>query len=158
MRDLPPNMRDYEDAYRSYRLEVPEYFNFGFDVVDRWAEDRTKLALISLDPEGNLAASHSFWDLKMESNRFANVLRGMGVSKGDRVFIMVPRISQWYAAMLGMMKLGVIPMPATTLCTPKDVEYRVNAAEASLAITDLENAPTVEEAASGCPSDTRPRR
>ena len=152
MRDLPPNMRDYEDAYRSYRLEVPEYFNFGFDVVDRWAEDRTKLALISLDPEGNLAASHSFWDLKMESNRFANVLRGMGVSKGDRVFIMVPRISQWYAAMLGMMKLGVIPMPATTLCTPKDVEYRVNAAEASLAITDLENAPTVEEAASGCPS------
>ncbi len=146
------NMQDYEAAYRNERLEVGEYFNFGFDVVDRWAEDRTKLALISVDSSGEQAQQHTFWDLKVQSNRFANVLRSLGVSKGDRVFVMLPRWSEWYAAMVGMTKLGVIPMPATTLCTAGDIEYRVNRAEAVAALTDPENAAKVEQAAASCPS------
>ena len=152
MKTVVPNMQDYEAAYRDARLEVPQYFNFGFDVVDRWAEDRTKLALISVDSTGEETRQHTFWDLKMQSNRFVNVLRSMDVAKGDRVFIMLPRIPDWYIAMLGMMKLGVVPMPATTLCTPKDIEYRVNQAEAVAVVTDLENASKVEEAARACPS------
>ena len=152
MKTVVPNMQDYEAAYRDARLEVPQYFNFGFDVVDRWAEDRTKLALISVDSTGEKAQQHTFWDLKMQSNRFVNVLRSMDVAKGDRVFIMLPRIPDWYIAMLGIMKLGVVPMPATTLCTPKDIEYRVNQAEAVAVVTDLENASKVEEAARTCPS------
>ena len=52
MKDVPTNMPDYEYAYANERLEVPEYFNFGFDVVDKWADDRTKLALLSVDPSG----------------------------------------------------------------------------------------------------------
>ena len=152
MKTAVPNMQDYEAAYRNASLEVPQYFNFGFDVIDKWAEDRTKLALISVDSTGETAQQHAFWDLKMQSDRFANVLRDMDVGKGDRVFIMLPRIPEWYISMLGMMKLGVVPMPATTLCTPKDIEYRVNQAEAVAIITDLANVPKVEEAAAACPS------
>ena len=152
MKTAVPNMQDYEATYRDASLEVPQYFNFGFDVIDRWAEDRTKLALISVDSTGEQAQQHTFWDLKMQSNRFANVLRDMDVVKGDRVFIMLPRIPDWYVVMLGMMKLGVVPMPATTLCTAKDIEYRINEAEAVAVITDLENAPKVEEAAGACSS------
>ena len=150
MSGTPPNMQDYWETYRNFQLEVPEHFNFGSDVVDKWAEDRTKVALVSVDPSGKRAEYHTFWDLKMQSNRFANVLRSLGVGKGDRVFIMLPRIPQWYVALIGMMKLGVVPMPATTLCTPKDIEYRVNTAEATLAITDLENADKIAEAAGNC--------
>ena len=152
MRDVPPNMLDYEETYRNFQLEVPEYFNFGLDVADRWAEDHTKLALVSVDASGERAERHTFWDLMMQSNRFANVLRGLGVGKGERVFVMLPRIPDWYVVMLGMIKLGLVPMPATTLCTPKDVEYRVNRADAALVITDPENAPKVEEVAANCPS------
>lgn len=152
MRDQPPNMLNYEEEYRNFRLETPEHFNFGFDVVDKWAEDRTKLALISLDSEGDLVDQHSFWDMKIQSNRFANVLKSLGIQKGDRVFIMLPRIPQWYVVVLGMIKLGVLPMPATTMCTPKDIEYRINAADASLVITDADGAAKVEEAAEACPS------
>ena len=90
--------------------------------------------------------------MKVLSDRFANLLRGLGVGKGDRVFLMLPRISQWYVAMLGMMKLGAVPMPATTLCTPRDIEYRITQADASMAVTDQENASKVEEVAGGCPS------
>ena len=152
MQDTTPNMQDYAETYRDFKLDVPEYFNFAFDVVDKWAEDRTKLALISLDPAGENAQHHTFWDLKVQSNRFANVLKGLGVSKGTRAFVMLPRIPQWYVAMLGLMKVGAVPMPATTLCTPGDIEYRVNEAEATLAITDLENSDKVAEAAGNCPS------
>jgi len=151
MRDAVPNMQDYQETYRNSSLEVPEYFNFAFDVVDKWAEDRTKLALISLDPSGDNAQHHAFWDLKVQSDRFANVLKSLGVGKGDRAFVMLPRIPQWYVAMLGLMKLGAVPMPATTLCTARDIEYRINEAEATLAITDLENSDKLADAAGNCP-------
>ena len=81
MKASAPNMQDYEATYRNERLEVPEYFNFGFDILDRWAEDRTKLALISVDPTGEHAQQHTFWDLKVQSNRFANALRSLGIGK-----------------------------------------------------------------------------
>ncbi|MCH2506208.1 MAG: hypothetical protein MK125_11700 [Dehalococcoidia bacterium] len=50
-------------------LDVPEHFNFAFDGVDKGVEDRTKLALISLTPSGENAQHHTFWDLKVQSNR-----------------------------------------------------------------------------------------
>ena len=155
MRDIEPNLINYEETYRNFQLEVSEYFNFGTDVVDSWAEDRTKLALLSIDPSGMNAEKHTFWDLKRLSNQFANVLTSMGIHKGDRVFLMLPRIPAWYVAMLGMIKLGVVPMPATTLCTPRDIDYRVNRAEAVMVVTDEENASKVEEAGETCPSLTR---
>ncbi len=152
MPDVTPNMPDYEKGLQDHHLDVPEFFNFGFDIVDKWADDRTKLALLSVDPSGENAQHHTFWDLKILSNKFANVLRGRGIKKGDRVFIMLPQIAEWYVAMLGLMKLGALPMPGTALLTPKDIEYRIQTAEAVMAITDDENAAKVEEAAGACPS------
>ncbi len=147
-----PNMTDYERAYRNDRIKAPEFFNFGFDVVDKWAEDRTKLALLSVDPSGGRATHHTFWDLKTLTSRFANSLRDLGIKKGDRVFVMLPRIPEWYVVMVGLFKLGALPMPATTLLTPGDIEYRINRAEAVMAVTDGENAGKVEQAAGGCPA------
>jgi len=152
MPETAPNMSDYEEAFRDHRLEVPEFFNFAFDVVDGWAEDRTKLALISVDPTGQTAQQHTFWDLKVQSNRFANVLADLDVRKGDRVLVMLPRIPEWYVVLLGLIKLGAVPVPTTTLCTSRDIEYRINEADANLAITDLENAAKLDEAAGNCPS------
>ena len=152
MTHVATNMPDYEFAYNNDRLDVPEFFNFGLDVVDKWAEDRTKLALISVDSTGENVQHHSFWDLKILSNKYANALRDRGVKKGDRVFIMLPRIPEWYVVMLGLIKLGALPMPGTTLLTSKDIEYRINTAEAVMAITDGENAEKIDEAAGGCPT------
>ena len=68
----------YDLMYKSFRWRVPEYYNFGFDVIDQWAEDRTKLALISVDRTGDKACYHTFFDLKVLSNQFANALRNIG--------------------------------------------------------------------------------
>jgi len=152
MTEMTPAPTDYETLYRQFKLEVPEYYNFGFDVMDRWAEDRTKLALVWIDRSGKKADYHTFYDLSRLSDRFANVLRSLGVKKGDRVLIMLESIPQWYVAMIGMIKLGVVPMPGTVLLTAKDVEYRVNRAEACMVVTDVAHAGRVDRVAKNCPT------
>ena len=142
----------YELMYKNFKWNVPEYYNFGFDVVDQWAEDRTKLALISIDRSGKRDRYHTFYDLKIQSNKFANVLRNIGIKKGDRVLVILQSIPEWYFALIGMFKLGVIPMPGTVLLTSKDIEYRINRAEACMILTDMDHAGSVELIKDKCPS------
>jgi acetyl-CoA synthetase len=129
-------LSDYEKLYRAFKWEVPEYYNFAFEVIDKWAQDRTKLALVSLDRSSERAYYQTFYELSYLSNRFVNVLRGLGIRKGERVLVILESIPEWYAVMIGMFKLGVIPMPGTVLLTSKDIEFRINRAEACMVITD----------------------
>lgn len=146
-----PNMKDYELERKKFRLEVPDYFNFGFDIVDKWAKRQpNKLALFAVDRNGENPRPYNFRDMSRASNRFANVLKRLGLRKGDRVFLMLPRIPEWYVTMVGMIKLGVIPMPATTQCTSKDIEYRINTSKSDMVITDIENAFKVDEIKGRC--------
>lgn len=147
-----PNMLDYEQTIRDYRFDIPEYFNYGFDVIDRWAADRTKLALVWADQSGTDIRKYSFFDLQILSNRFANLLRSLGFKKGDRLFVMVPRLVDWYAVMLGSFKLGVIPLPAPNILVPKDIIYRVNQAEAVGAVIWDESVSKVSEVRDQCPT------
>jgi len=81
------NMLDYEKEVKEFKLEVPEYYNFAFDVVDKWAQDRTKLALVWANTTGKLIKKYSFWDISKMSNKFANVLLSLGIKKGDKVLV-----------------------------------------------------------------------
>ena len=47
MREIPPNLTDYEKTYHDFKWEIPEYYNFGFDGIDRWAEDREVIGILS---------------------------------------------------------------------------------------------------------------
>ena len=145
-------LSDYEKLYRDFKWEVPEYYNFGFEVIDKWAQDRTKLALVSLDRSSEKAYYQTFYELSYLSNRFVNVLRGLGIRKGERVLVILESIPEWYAVMIGMFKLGVIPMPGTVLLTSKDIEYRINRAEACMVITDVNHIGRVERVAQNCPT------
>jgi len=86
--------------YKEFKWKVPDYYNFGFDVIDQWAEDRTKLALISIDRTGKRDRYHTFFDLKMLSNQFANVLRNLGIKKEDRVLVILQSIPEWYISLI----------------------------------------------------------
>ena len=146
------NSDTYETLYKEFKWEVPKNFNFGFDIVDKWAEDRTKLALISIDRTGKHDKYHTYYDLSAASNQFANFLKKIGVNKSDRILVILQSIPEWYIALIGMFKLGVVPMPGTVLLTSKDIEYRINRAEASMVITDLDHADNVEAIKAKCPT------
>jgi acyl-coenzyme A synthetase/AMP-(fatty) acid ligase len=153
MASVPPNMTDYEQARRAFRLEVPERFNFGRDVLDaRGATSPGALALLAAGPDGEVAARYSYADLARASNRAANALAAHGVAKGDRVLVMLPRVPAWHVALLGCIKLGAVPMPGTPLLTSRDIAYRVGEAEAVAAITDAEGAAKIDAVRESCPS------
>ena len=148
MRDLPPNMTDYLATRETFRLEVPEVYNYARDVVDAWAaKEPDKLALVAVGPDGGGARRFSFADMAASSNRAANFLASVGVRKGDPVFVMLPRIPDWYDVVLGCIKLGAVPMPGTTLLTARDIAYRLERATARVAVTDPEGAAKVDQAA-----------
>lgn len=147
------NMTDYEEARRSFALEVPDRFNYTADVIDRWAAtDPAKLALIAVAPDGLTASRHTFGELAERADRTATWLASLGIGKGDRVFVQLPRIVEWYDVLLGCFKLGAVPMPGTTLLTARDIEHRINAADAVAAVTDAAGADRVDQAANACPS------
>jgi acyl-coenzyme A synthetase/AMP-(fatty) acid ligase len=146
-----PEMVDYEQACREFRWEVPEHYNFAVDVVDHWGEDAQKLAMLWVNERGD-EKRLTFRDFTVRSNQVGNALRTMGIRKGDRILIMSPRLPEWWEAVLGIMKIGAISMPGTTLLTPKDVAYRIQAAEAVAVITDEEGALKVEQVANECPT------
>jgi acyl-coenzyme A synthetase/AMP-(fatty) acid ligase len=153
MRDLAPNMTDYLETRASFRLDVPETYNYARDVVDAWAaREPDKLALLAVGPDGGGARRFGFADLARSSDRAARFLAAQGVAKGDRVFVMLPRIPDWYDVVLGCIKLGAVPMPGTTLLTPRDIAYRITRAEASVAVVDAEGTGKVDQVAADCPS------
>ncbi len=130
---------NYEKMCKGFKLEVPEEYNFGFDVVDKWAEDRTKLALVWVDENGENPKHFTFWDMKVLSNKFANVLKKNSLKKGDRVLLMLPNIPEWHIATLAMIKLGIILMPVTPLLSPEKIKEKVSQAKPKAIITDFEN-------------------
>ena len=148
-----PNMIDYESTVASFVLDVPERFNAAIDIVDsRAAKEPARIALRMVSPDGRTAVDYTFGQLSDRSTQMAHFLADLGVSKGDRVFLMLPRVIAWYDAMLGAIKLGAIPMPGTNQLKPKDVEYRVNRAGASVAITDPAGVSVVESVADQSPT------
>ncbi len=141
----------YEDRVAEFRWQIPEEFNFAADVIDAYAEDRSRLALV-WENEAGEEARYTFWDFSEQSRRFANVLRSLGVRGGDPVLIMLPRIPEWQIVFLGVIRIGALAIPCTAQLRAKDIVYRANHSEAKVIVTAAENCELVESALAECPS------
>ena len=73
-------------------ISVPEFFNFGFDVIDAWAAEEKMIAFVSVDRSATAIEYHSFSELSQASNRFANALQMLGAEKGACAIVILPRI------------------------------------------------------------------
>lgn len=147
------NMTDYETTRAEFRVQIPDRFNYTGDVIGaRAAETPDKVALIAIEPDGVTVNRYTFDDLANLAHRTAHVLRAHGIGKGDRVFVQLPRIVEWYAMMLGCFQIGAIPMPGTTQLMSKDQAYRINRAGAVAAICDDPGAMRLAEVLDQCPS------
>ncbi|AEG14810.1 Butyrate--CoA ligase [Desulfofundulus kuznetsovii DSM 6115] len=145
------NMVDYDKTYAEFKWEKPEYFNFARDVIDKWARDPNKLAMLWVDDEGK-EVRKTFLDFSRASKRAANVLREQGVKQGDVVVVILPRLIEWWEINLACLRLGAVISPGTTQLTAKDIKYRLETAEAVCVITDNDNAPKVDEVVGECPT------
>ncbi|MDV2482418.1 AMP-binding protein [Methanoculleus sp. Wushi-C6] len=152
MTDDEQKPASYEDLRANFKIDVPEYYNFGFDVIDTWAKkDRNKLAMVWVDQKGN-EKKYTFFDLMRLSNQAVNMCIKYGIKKGDRVMLMLPRTPEWWIFTIALIKVGAVYCPATTMLTPKDLKYRIQAADIRMIVTMAEYAEKVEEVQEDCPS------
>jgi acetyl-CoA synthetase/medium-chain acyl-CoA synthetase len=120
-------------------IKAALHFNFATDVIDRWAHERPDApALWCINASTGAEQRFSFRELAALSCQAAVLLRSNGVRRGDRVLIMLPRVPQWWIGMLGLIRLGAVPVPGTLLLTARDVAYRLGSARISAVVTDQE--------------------
>ena len=145
------DMTAYAATMKSFRLDVPARFNWAFDTFDGWARDPARLALLWVSADGQ-PRRFTFAELGERSRRFANALVGLGVIPGERVFVMLPRVYQWWEIVIGCIRACAVSTPGTTLLTTKDIQYRLNASEASVVVTDEDNTHKVDQVLAACPA------
>jgi acetyl-CoA synthetase/medium-chain acyl-CoA synthetase len=139
----------YRELYENFRWEVPGTFNFAADVVDVYAADRGRLALYWEDESGR-GERLTFWDIAVQSRRFANVLRGAGVGRGEPVMVMLPRIPAWQVACVGALRAGALLVPCTATLRPKDIRFRATHSNARVLVTVDERLDEVESVRADC--------
>ncbi|MCL1901672.1 MAG: AMP-binding protein [Firmicutes bacterium] len=124
----------YEDLIENYKLNIPENFNFAYDIVDEWAKkDRNKTALIWCDDFGN-EKNFTFNDLMTLSNKAANYLLSRGIKKGDKVLLILKQRPEVWVSLLALNKIGAVSIPCSYQQTEKDITYRITASNAKMII------------------------
>lgn len=120
--------RDYNDFYNHFHLNVPENFNFAYDVVDEYARlEPTKRALVWCDDYGN-ERIFSFADIKQLSDKAANFFLSLGINRGDTVLVILQRRYEYWIVLMALAKIGAIAIPATHMLMEKDLVYRMEKA------------------------------
>ena len=127
----------YEDFKANYKVNIPDRFNFAYDVVDAWAEqDDHKPALAYLgNAENAEVKEYSFGDIKRLSNQAANMFKAHGIKKGDVVLFILKQRPEVWVTLVALHKIGAIAIPATFQLTQHDIVYRANAANVKMIIT-----------------------
>jgi acetyl-CoA synthetase len=146
----------YEDFKENFELVVPESFNFAYDVVDEIAAaDPERVALVWCDEAGQ-EATFSFGQMKLRSDKAANVFQSLGIRRGDKVMLILKRRYEFWFCLLALHKLGAIGIPATHLLSTHDLVYRNNSADIKMivAVNDERVQDNVDEAQPDSPSMT----
>jgi acetyl-CoA synthetase len=144
----------YEDFTDNFKINIPENFNFAFDVVDEIAKETPdKIAMVWCNDSGE-EAIFTFAQMKKYSDKAANFFRSAGIRKGDPVMLVLKRRYEFWFCTLALNKIGAITIPATHLLSTKDIVYRNNAADIKMIICvpDQEVIQHVEEAESKSPT------
>ena len=119
----------YEDFKKNYKVNVPEDFNFGFDIVDAWADSEPdKRALVWCDDHDN-EKFFTFTDIKKLSNRAANFFKSIGIKKGTVVMLILRRRWEYWVCATALHKLGAVLIPGSLQLTKKDIVFRGNSAQ-----------------------------
>ena len=144
-KDIDANLKDYDAVAKDFNWKQVERefswaktgkVNVVYEAVDRHAEGQRadKVALVYTDFAGR-DERYTFQDLKTHTSRFANVLKDLGIKKGDRVGVFLPRTPELYIAILGINRMGAIPVPLFEAFMEQAIEDRLGDSESAACVT-----------------------
>lgn len=141
---VPPNLADYAatcagfswDAARAELAGLPGGgLNIAHEAVERHAHGplRERIAFRFLGE--NSLRDVGYGELSRLTSRFANVLRTLGVRRGERVFVLTGRIPELYIAVLGGLKAGCVVSPLFSAFGPEPIATRIGIGEGAVLVT-----------------------
>ncbi|MDO7562759.1 MAG: AMP-binding protein, partial [Planktomarina temperata] len=139
------NMPDYEERYDSFlwsdaqsQLDgLPDgHLNIAHEAIDRHvaAGHGDQVALRWIAKSGD-RTDFTYAELSRLTNRFANVLRAQGLTKGDRVYALLGRVPELYIAALGTLKAGCVFCPLFSAFGPEPIQSRIEIGGAKALVT-----------------------
>ena len=142
------NLPEYENFYNTFswqdaQKEISYFFggkvNAAYNAVDRHLHNgrRNKVALYSVDARGHLE-KYTFQEIYEAANRLGNALKSLGVKRGDRVFVFLPRIFELYVSTIAIAKIGAIAGPLFSAFGPDALRDRLHNSEATIVITNTD--------------------
>jgi acetyl-CoA synthetase len=149
--DRNPQPDHYDSLYRQFRWQVPTELNIADVCCARWVADKSRVAVHYEDEAGH-TATLTYAALQLQANRLANVLRGLGVQRGDRVAIILPQCPETAIAHIACYQLGAVAMPLSVLFGPDALEYRLRNSEAVMAIVDQAAHDNLQQVQARCPA------
>ncbi|WP_459963447.1 acetate--CoA ligase [Nocardia sp. IFM 10818] len=143
------NLTDYRTAYREFSWRAARAAlgdmpgggtNIAYEAVDRHlgTPRADTAALRWLGAKGS-RVNLTYAELASLSNRFAAVLRGIGVRRGDRVCLLLGRTPELYVAILGAWKAGCVVSPLFSAFGPEPVRQRLEISGATTLVTTTEH-------------------
>ena len=143
-----------EDFIKNLKIEVPENFNFGYDIVDAWAAEQPEKNAILWTNDQGMEHQYTFAELKEKTDATASYFQSLGIGHGDMVMLVLKRRIEFWFSIIALHKLGAVAIPATHLLTKKDIVYRCNAADIKMIVCAGEEVITdhVIEAMPNCPT------
>ena len=143
-----------EDFIKNFKVEVPENFNFGYDIVDAWAAEQPEKKAILWTNDQGAEHQYTYAELKEKTDATASYFQSLGIGHGDMVMLILKRRIEFWFSIIALHKLGAVVIPATHLLTKKDIIYRCNAADIKMIVCAGEDVITnhIIEAIPGCPT------
>jgi len=141
----------FDDYQQDFSVDVPPNYNFAFDFLDTTAAaDPSRPAMVHVDADGNRRDLDMAYFSK-QSARMANAFLSSGIARGDKVMLVLQRRVEFWVAVLGLVKIGAVPVPSPHLLTAHDVEFRVNKAGISACVVEEDFVERVDAVRHACP-------
>ena len=141
----------YDHLYQNYRWHVPADFNIAHWCCTRWANDANRVA-IYMDDEKDGDRIITYAELQHSANQLSHVMTKLGVTRGDRVAIVMPQRPEVAVSHIACHQIGAIAMPMSVLFGPDALEYRLQDSAATLVITDQAGLPNITGIRAHCPA------
>lgn len=124
----------YEDFMENFSIQVPESFNFSYDIIDVYARKYPeKRALVWCNDHGE-ERFFTFKDLSLLSCKAAHAFRSLGIKKGDRVMLMLRSRYEFWICILALHRLGAVAIPASHMLKEKNIRYRIGKADLKMIV------------------------
>jgi len=143
----------HAELHAGFRWAVPARFNIAQVCCTRWARRTPQAIALRCEATGAAGATaHSYAELQAAANRMSNLLRQLGVRRGDRVALVLPQRFETAVAHIATYQLGAVAMPLSMLFGPEALQFRLQDSGARVAIVDAAGLANLRAARPACPA------